>query len=223
MVLRALPTPYRIGTDICRIPRIRRILSAGSRGHASSREESSHFRGLPSLDDRTNKYLEEMSGHLNPYFLARLFRPGEIAALAQKYGRVANTMSHDSLWAAKEAIIKAASQSYVNEDGSYRKPTFQDIFIWSSKGRVKAAILRERVRGGSVQVDASGPGSSSADAKKDEESIQAIQEKTSGAHGDELFSDEDVSQLDGDMVEISISHDKDYAIATALFCDPIPK
>lgn len=25
-------------------------------------------------------------------------------------------------------------------------------------------------------------------------------------------------QLDGDMVEISISHEKDYAIATALFC-----
>jgi phosphopantetheinyl transferase (holo-ACP synthase) len=108
----------------------------------------------------------------------------------------------DIRWAAKEAIIKAASGR------KFYKPTptkvgFHDILIWAEEhGPVRAAIVSEQVKDDTENLRDGHKQSKWVDAAPREEQ--------------QLTPDEYIQELDGQLVEISISHERDYAVATAL-------
>jgi phosphopantetheinyl transferase (holo-ACP synthase) len=107
-----------------------------------------------------------------------------------------------SRWAAKEAIIKAASSSFHHPPDGSGKLGFHDIKIWrgpDSHGELSAAVISRQRKDVALNTEVS-----------DEPLAGRI----------ELFTQSDGSdeELDGDMVSLSISHENDYAVATALFC-----
>jgi phosphopantetheinyl transferase (holo-ACP synthase) len=126
-------------------------------------------------------------------------------------------------WAAKEAIIKASSRFYRGqvENGQHRKPGFLDITIWSDKGIPKAAILSTPRKPSAERIASESEGF----ATQNNENLNALKGTAAMTIGDpspESSADvlDYLQSLDGDIVEISISHERDYAVATALFCDP---
>jgi hypothetical protein len=127
MPLRPLPLPYKVGIDICFIPRIRSLLLAGGRSFKAFQpishqrdvitltrdipRRSAEFVGIPSLDRRSNETLRYMSVHLNPNFLAKLLRPEEITMIHGLYQKVAETMGHERLfeYVAGRYVVEAQS------------------------------------------------------------------------------------------------------------------
>lgn len=117
-------------------------------------------------------------------------------------------------WAAKEAIIKAASSSYLYDDSRITKLGFNDILIWPRpSGGAGAAILHKRRK---RPVPSPGPLNTETNASEPTHSHDDMilsSDQAMEAWEDLAF----LKDLDGDMIEISISHERDYAIATAIF------
>ena len=118
MPLRPLPVPYRIGTDICSISRVRTALLREDATPRSRRglakdglwsglhddrndqltRRAREFDPSAGFDDRTNEYLKSMNRHLNPRFLSRLFRAEEIEMVHELHTRVAGGLGHTKLF-----------------------------------------------------------------------------------------------------------------------------
>jgi hypothetical protein len=117
MPLRPLPTPYKIGVDICHIPRIRRVLLAShynrkpdnvntaAIGHVDGPAKSNRiptrdgfFRAPSGMSEKVQNDLTKMSTHLNLHFLRRLFRDDELQSLRHVYKAVAGTEAHERLF-----------------------------------------------------------------------------------------------------------------------------
>ncbi|OCL05498.1 hypothetical protein AOQ84DRAFT_441436 [Glonium stellatum] len=108
MPIRPFPHPLRVGSDICHVPRIVKIITNGVDGPNPPRSP------VP----------------LNR-FLARIFTPEERAMYAKRWNSSKDNMSrHATLqiarhlagrWAAKEAVIKAVKP---------RRVTMQDIIVF---------------------------------------------------------------------------------------------
>jgi phosphopantetheinyl transferase (holo-ACP synthase) len=93
--------------------------------------------------------------------------------------------------------------------------------IWPEARRVQAAILSSAVvhsKESKIKDSAKGATTTLDELMNHVEEVSHISEENLPPA--ELPSVNFRERLHGDMVEISISHDEDYAMATALFCDP---
>jgi phosphopantetheinyl transferase (holo-ACP synthase) len=115
MPLRPLPIPFKVGIDICSIPRVRSLLLAASPEQLAKEGPSVNIRGenvkledapvrrvpfepIKSVSRETNEHLAKMYRHLNPHFLVKLFRPEEIATLRSLHQRVVGGLAHERIY-----------------------------------------------------------------------------------------------------------------------------
>ncbi|KAA8622835.1 4-phosphopantetheinyl transferase superfamily protein [Pyrenophora tritici-repentis] len=188
MPLRPFPIPFKVGTDICYVPRIRKFITQPSNG-----EPQRPLRRL------LRKLLTE---HERRYFWQR-FGSG---APFNSIERVSQFLA--GRFAAKEACRKACTHLDPKSRG------FQHVMILPvtanerdryKSGRPQGLILDEVYTAGAEPeadlVESRGVGTV-------DEGIGEVAENSKPLA--------DINELNGQLCEISISHDGDYATAVAI-------
>ncbi|KAK3080022.1 hypothetical protein LTS18_003329 [Coniosporium uncinatum] len=220
---RPFPLPLRIGTDICHIPRIHRLITAEVRLSTSAFPRS--------LFKLLNRLL---TSHEHADFWARWSRPS-LSSDAFVYGSnrsewmaIARYMA--GRWAAKEAVIMtfaperkvAFGEIVVVGGGKGRAPFAVVLDGMAEKAKmssqeeawrevVEGARMRERERGsGGVQVSRSG------------EFEEGMVGGVDGIHEEiEAPRTTSLADLEGQVARLSISHDGEYATAVCLSASSI--
>ncbi|KAF7682128.1 hypothetical protein GT037_001104 [Alternaria burnsii] len=165
MPLRPFPYPFRVGTDICHVLRLRAVLMR-------------HHRGEPLRP--LHQYLRRvLTDHERQYFWNR-FGPEE--TISKRMDSVSKFLA--GRFAAKEACRKACSHLDIDERG------FKHIMILPVTSVDRSEHQSARPQG--LILDKVYDTESSDDTRVD------------------------VSGLDGQLCEISISHDGDFATAVAI-------
>ncbi|EUC36152.1 hypothetical protein COCCADRAFT_88989 [Bipolaris zeicola 26-R-13] len=176
---RAFPFPFRVGTDICSISRIRNVITR--------RNDGDPLRPLHQFLKRV------LTSHEQQYFWQRFASADDILT---KTDAVATFLA--GRFAAKEACRKACDHLDKNARG------FQQIMILPvtsldrnehQSSRPQGLILDEVYKTRALSTDSTG---ASFDGK---------------AQSSLLL---DVHELEGQLCEISISHDEDFATAVAI-------
>ncbi|KAH7382537.1 hypothetical protein DE146DRAFT_636701 [Phaeosphaeria sp. MPI-PUGE-AT-0046c] len=172
------PFPYalRVGTDICNVPRIRRLVA------------------------REGPYLEKFARRVltapeRTYFWQRFGPPQDVGS---KLDVVSNFLA--GRFAAKEAIRKACNQFQTLERG------FQSIVILPVTSSSRLEHQSSRPQG--LILDS--PYASAASAGQTFDARKDLDSRHDGSKAP------NIADLDGQLCEISISHDGDFATAVAL-------
>ncbi|KAI8938378.1 hypothetical protein NX059_004273 [Plenodomus lindquistii] len=201
---RPFPLPLHIGNDICSISRIRKLITRN--------------RGDTVVHNALNS------------FLLRILTPPEVQIFWKRFGRRRDiSQKTDAVaqylagrFAAKEACRKACPHWDRNHRG------FQQIIILPSRPKPQALILdavyaasqsKPRLDSSAV-VQEDGEEEEEVEQQDrdpdDDEEEEAEEEESSsiGSHDDTAATT--LEALDGQIAEISISHDGEYATAVAI-------
>ncbi|OBT65844.1 hypothetical protein VE03_05479 [Pseudogymnoascus sp. 23342-1-I1] len=167
--------PYTVGTDICHIPHVRRIL------------------------ERQTSDLDYIRGTM-PRFWTRVLHPIEARGWKSEGGLTKNVDFIAGRWAAKEAIIKAFSAAYP----TLNKVFMHDIVVLNSK--VQMAFLEARKAALRIKFSNGRHLHPGAWGFRPQELGEAPRAFVRVPESKEGWVE----------ISVSISHDGDYATATAL-------
>ncbi|CAG5145107.1 uncharacterized protein ALTATR162_LOCUS1654 [Alternaria atra] len=183
MPLRPFPFPFRVGTDVCNISRLRAVLTR-------------HYGGEPLRP--LHQYLRRvLTDHERQYFWNR-FGPEE--TISKKIDSVSQFLA--GRFAAKEACRKACEQLDSNARG------FKHIMILPVNSVDRNKHQSSRPQGLILDKVYEPYAPAPSDAENSADARVAMQHVMSTLV--------DVSELDGQLCELSISHDGDYATAVAI-------
>ncbi|TID20511.1 hypothetical protein E2P81_ATG05148 [Venturia nashicola] len=203
--IRPAVLPYYVGTDICHVPRIEKVLYLDSK-LPHSKSKGKKF----SKPDVNHRFLERL---FNEYELDYIHRTRLLGLTESQKQNFTNFVA--GRWAAKEAIIKSGPPG--------RKLTLQDVMIirfskteadkprgiiLSTKCANEFEAIRKRNR--SCQAETASPTLEAIEQKPDsqsasEDTVETCSKTRIGTY-----------DIEGQEVRLSISHDGVYATAVAI-------